>query len=206
METESQERAPSSAGIVVGGVVVTASAAVGALGGWLWYQWWGPPNKGSIYETLDGRILWLDPTDKGIAHQFNGPAQYAIIGIGLGLVLGVLAALLGRRQALVALGSLIVGSALAAFLAWGVGNVLSPPDPQQYAKKSAVCTEAPCKEYDAAIEVSGWTPFLCWPLGALAGFSLTVVVAEWIGSFRGSQAAQRDAGTWLAAPGARQEP
>lgn len=181
---------------VVAGVVLVAAAALGALGGWLWYQWWGPPNTGSIYDTTHGPA-WYDFTDQGLSHQFDGPAEYTVIALGLGLLLGVLAAVVGRRQALAALAALVVGSALAAYLSWAVGTALSPPDPDQYATKANVCTEAPCKEYDAAIELSGFPPLLCWPLAALGAFSTAIVAMSWIGEFRRAQAGQRDAGNWL---------
>jgi hypothetical protein len=168
---------------LVAGSLAAAGAAVGALGGWLWYQWWGPANTGIIYDTVDGP-KWYDLTDQGVAHQFDGPGQYAVIALLLGIALGVVAFFVGRRQALAAVAGLIVGTALAAYLSYVVGTALSPPDPQKYATSANVCKEEPCKDYPAAIEVSGWTPFLCWPLGALGAFSTTVVVMSWLGTTR----------------------
>lgn len=182
---------------IVVGVVVAAGAALGALGGWLWYQWWGPPNNGAIYDTVDGPTWYDLSSDEGLTHQFDGPAQYAVIGIGLGVVLGILAAVFGRRQAMAALGALVVGGALAAYLSWAVGTAMSPPDPQQYATEANVCPVEPCKEYPAAIEISGWTPFLCWPIGALAGFCTAIVVMSFTGEVRRQQAGQEQAGNWL---------
>ena len=200
-----ERRMSWAAVLTVGGAVAAAGAALGALGGWLWYHWWGPPNKGSIYDTVHGP-KWYDLTDKGIAHEFNGPAEYAVVALGLGILLGVVAALVARRRALAVVGGLIVGSALAAYLSWAIGTAMSPPDPQEkYATKANVCEQAPCKEYPAAIEISGWTPLLCWPLGALGAFSVTVVASSWIEDFRRAQASQKDAGNWLAAPGAPRE-
>ncbi len=164
--------------------VVAGSAALGALGGWLWYRWWGPPNTGTIYDTVDGPTWYDLSSDAGLTHQFDGPAQYAVVGLGLGVVLGVLAAVLGRRQALAAMAALVVGGALAAYLSWAVGTAMSPPDPERYATEANVCTKEPCKEYPAAIEVSGWTPFLCWPIGALGGFSVAIFVMSWVGTTR----------------------
>lgn len=196
-----ERRASWGTVLTVAGAVVAACGALGALGGWLWYQWWGPPNKGSIYDTASGP-KWYDLTDKGIAHEFNGPAEYAVIALGFGILLGVTAALLGRRQALAVVGGLIVGSALAAYLSWAIGTGMSPPDPQQYATKANICQQAPCQEYPAAIEISGWTPLICWPLGALGAFSITVVVSSWIEDFRRAQATQKETGNWLDRPSA----
>jgi len=164
--------------------VLVAGAALGALGGWLWYQWWGPPNKGIILDTVAWGPRWVASDQQGIEHQVDGPAEYAVIALGFGIVLGILAAVLGRRQAFAALGALVVGSALAAYLSFAVGTALSPPDPQQYATEANVCQEEPCQEYKAAIEVSGWTPFLCWPIGALGAYALAIVATSWIGTTR----------------------
>lgn len=169
---------------LVVGVVVVAGGGLGALGGWLWYEWWGPPNTGEIYDTAAWGPRWFDVSDQGLAQQFDGPAKYAVIGLGFGTLLGILGAVLGRRQAIAALVGLVVGSALAAYLAFAVGTALSPPDPERYATKANVCEERSCEDYPAAIEVSGWTPFLCWPIGALGGFSLTLVAMSYVGTTR----------------------
>jgi hypothetical protein len=182
---------------VVAVAVAVAGGGLGAFGGWLWYHWWGPPNTGKIYDTAVWGPKWIDLTDDGLAHQFSGPAEYTLIALGLGLLLGILAAVLGRRQALVAFAALVAGSALAAYLAFAVGTALSPPDPQQYATKANACTEEPCKEYQAAIEISGWTPLLCWPIGAMAGFAAGTAAQSGVGELRRQQRGQQQAGAWL---------
>ena len=186
-----RRRLPWRAVATLGVGLVAAGAGLGALGGWLWYLWWAPANTGTIYDTTLG-VRWYDVTDEGITHQFDGPAEYAVIALVLGALLGCAAALLGRRQALTALGALVAGSALAAYAAWAVGTALSPPDPQQFATKANVG-----KEYPAAIELSGWTPLLCWPLGALAAFCLTIVVRSMVAEFRRQQAGHQESGNWL---------
>ncbi|RHW25165.1 hypothetical protein D0Z08_20955 [Nocardioides immobilis] len=177
--------------------VIAGSAALGALGGWLWYRWWGPPNTGAIVDLGYGPTWYDLSSDAGLTHQFDGPAQYAVIGLGLGIVLGVLAAVLGRRQALAAMAALVVGGALAAYLSWAVGTAMSPPDPERYATEANLCTKGPCEEYPAAIEVSGWTPFLCWPIGALGGFCAAIAVMSFTGEVRRQQVDQQQAGNWL---------
>ena len=172
--------------------VVAAACGLGAFGGWLWYQWWGPPNTGEIYDTAAWGPRWFDLSDQGLAHQFDGPAQYAVIALGLGIVLGALAAVLGRRQELAAVLAVAVGSALAAYLAYLIGTALSPPDPQQFAS-----TDTLGEEYPAAIEVSGWTPFLCWPIGALGSFALSVPMSSWFAEFRRARAVKQGDGTWI---------
>jgi len=192
------EPAPTTRALAVPALVVTgAGAALGALGGWLWYLWWGPPNTGSIYDTVTWGPRWLDLSDEGIAQQFAGPGEYAVIAFGFGVLLGVLAAVLGRRREFVALAGLVVGTALAAYVSWAVGTALSPPDPQRYATEANVCRELPCKEYSAAIELSGWTPLLAWPIGALGAFCTSIVAMSGAGEVRRQQVDQQQAGTWL---------
>lgn len=173
-----RRRVPWREVALVAGAVAAGCAVVGAGAGWLWYQWWAPANTGTIYDTVDGP-KWYDLTDQGVAHQFDGPAQYAVIALGLGAVLGVLALLVGRRQPVAAVAGLIVGTAAAAYLCYLVGTELSPPDPQTFATEANID-----KEYPAAIEVSGWTPFLCWPLGALGAYSVAVLAMSWLGTTR----------------------
>lgn len=179
-----RDRPPWRSTALVVGTVVVAAGGLGAFGGWLWYQWWGPPNTGAIIDTETWGPRWFDLSDEGLAHQFDGPAQYAVIALGLGTLLGIGAAALGRRQAIAAVVALAVGSALAAYLSWVVGTTLSPPDPDKFATAANVCTEEPCEEYPAAIELSGWTPLLCWPIAALGSFSVAIIVMSWLGSTR----------------------
>ena len=176
--------------VVVG--VLAAAAGLGALGGWLWYQWWGPPNTGEIYDTATWGPRWFDLTDQGLAHQFDGPAQYAVIALGFGTVLGILAAALGRRQPVAAAVALAAGSGLAAYLSWVVGTALSPPDPQQFATEDNIG-----KEYLARLELSSWTPLLCWPIAALGAFCIAIVAGSWLGELRSRQTSTQDAGGWL---------
>jgi len=192
-----RRRVPWRATVLVPGAVLVAAGGFGALGGWLWYQWWGPPNTGQIYGTASWGPRWLDLTDQGLAHQFDGPAQYAVIALGLGTLLGILGAVLGRRQAIAAVIAVTVGSALAAYLSWAIGTALSPPDPQKSALAANVCTEEPCKEYPAAIEVSGWTPFLCWPIAALASFCVAIFLGNTFGTVREVTSEAQQAGNWL---------
>jgi hypothetical protein len=178
--------------VPVAGALVVAGGALGALGGWLWYQWWGPPNTGEIYDTATWGPRWFDLSDEGLAHQFDGPAQYSVIALGFGALLGIAAVALGRRHAIAAVVGLVIGTALAAYLCWAVGTALSPPDPQQYATADNIG-----KEYRAAIEVSGWTPFLCWPMAGLGAFCLTILGRHFFGSVREAQSEQQQAGNWL---------
>lgn len=172
--------------------VLAAGAGLGALGGWLWYSWWAPPATGRIYETASGIRWYPDPWDPGQHQVFAGTAGYVVVGLAGGVVLGLIALVVGRRQAYAALAALVVGSALAASVHYAVGVAMSPPDPQTYATEEHVEDE-----YPAAIEVTGWSPYLVWPGGALAGFCAAVALFSGAGEVRRQQAGQQQAGRWL---------
>lgn len=182
---------PSRSPLVTGAVavaIVALGGALGALGGWLWYRWWGPPNVGRVYDTPDGRT-WVDLTERGLAQVFAATGQYVVVGLALGLLLGVLAAVLGRHRALVALGAVLVASALAAYVASRVGIALGPTDPQTLVDDVELGERLP-----AAITLSGWTPYLMWPIGALVGFAGTGLGLTALEEVRRREA---DPATWL---------
>jgi hypothetical protein len=175
--------------------LVAGGLLLGGVGGWLWWLWWGPSRTGTVYQTDDGP-KWYDLTDTGLTRSFDATADYAVIGLVLCAVLGILAAWLGRRWAYAALGGLLLGCVLGAAVAYAVGVGFSPPDPQTFATADNVD-----KEFPSAIEVVGWTPYLCWPLGGLLGFLAGTLV---VNSVEHSRRAA-DAGDRLEARPARSE-
>ena len=191
--TESAPAEPGRARWVAPAVVVAAVAgtggALGALGGWLWYLWWAPAREGRIYRTAEGPRWFPNPWDPGQAQVFAGTAEFAIVGLGLGLLVGLLAGLLGRRLAFAGLVGLLLGTALAAGVAYLVGTAISPPDPQSLVDSEPVGATLP-----AAIEVSGWTPYLCWPLGGLLGFLVATYLVSALDDVRRREA---DTSSWL---------
>lgn len=168
--------------------VLVMGCAVGAGGGWLWYRWWGPPGEGEVYDT-DRGPLWLDPADQAMTSAFDATAQFVLVGAALGIVLGVVAALLGRTRPLVGLAAVCVASVLASFVAARVGFQLSPPDPQTLADEVEIGTRLP-----AGLVLSGWTPYLSWPIGALTGFLAVMLLGVGLGEVRRQES---DPSTWL---------
>lgn len=164
-----------SAPFAVTAAVLALGGALGALGGWLWWRWWGPPNNGIVYDTASGPRWYDFSSDEGFTHVFDSTAQFAVVGLGFGLLLGIVAGLLARRTALLGLVAVLVASALGAVLAAWVGFTLSPPDPQVHAIEANICTEEPCKEYPAGLVISGWTPYLAWSIGALASYFVVML-------------------------------
>lgn len=152
-------------------VPVVLGVALGAAGGWLWWTWWGPPPDGKIYDTPAGPQWYPDPFDPGITREFSGTAEFVVIAFGLALLLGVLGGWFARDRAVVGLAATGFGSVVAAALMTVIGLVQSPSDPQAQADQVKIGTELP-----GHLEVSGWTPYLAWPVGCLLGY-LVVMLA-----------------------------
>ena len=93
-----------------------------------------------------------------------------LIGLGLGLVLGVLSALVTDRRELLVLGLVVVGSLLAAWLMLLVGGLGMPADPTALAATTANRTELP-----STLTVRGWSPYVAFPTGALVGLCVVFI-------------------------------
>ncbi|WP_141013787.1 hypothetical protein [Nocardioides sambongensis] len=178
-------------------LTMLASAALGALGGWAWWSWWSPGFDGTVYETTEG-ALWLpEPFDPGFADAFTGTAQYALLGAGFGLVLGLVGALLLRRRPVTGLVVVLAGSAVAAAVMAVAGTAPSPPDPQTLASADTVG-----RSFPAHLEVTSWTPYLVWPVGAMFGYGTFMVTTA--GALRIRD--REDDPDWLQAGATRAEP
>ncbi len=157
--------------VVRGAVVpVVLGAVLGAVGGWLWWTWWGPAPAGRIYDTQAGPTWYPDPFDPGITSDFSGTATYVVVGVGLALLLGVVGGWLARDSALVGLGAVLLASVLAGLVMTLVGLAQSPPDPQDRAEKATVGEAMP-----GHLEVTGVTPYLTWPVGSLLGYLVVML-------------------------------
>ncbi|GAA3676805.1 hypothetical protein GCM10022237_40340 [Nocardioides ginsengisoli] len=157
---------------ILDGLIVPPVLAVlaGLGGGWAWWQWWGPAPSGKIYDTPAGPHWYPDPFDPGITRDFSGTATYAVIGFGLALVLGLVAGWLARRVAVGGLVALLVGVVAAALVMKVTGEWLSPPDPASLIAGHKVGDVLP-----GHLHVSGWTPYLVWPLGAMVGYLVVLL-------------------------------
>ena len=144
-------------------VVIVAFAAAGALAGLVWQWVWTPPTGVAV-----GGEFLLD--QGGVREAFTGTAWYAVIAIATGLLLGVGLALALERWEVVTLVLVLVGSALAAFLMHAVGTALGPPDPAPVAATADDMTPIPDE-----LRVSGLSPFLALPGGALVGLTVVFV-------------------------------
>ena len=191
-------RARWAAPALVAASVAGAGIALGALGGCIWWLWWGPGAKGQIFETTEGPTWYPNPWDPGQAQVFAATGEFALVGLGVGLLVGALAAVLARREAFAGFVGLLVGTGLGSAVAYLVGTLLSPPDPQSLVDTEPIGTTLP-----AAIDVDGWTAYVCWPLGGLLGFMIGIVVISWIEDMRRREG---DASTWLSGDRSEQPP
>ncbi|GEB13223.1 hypothetical protein GUY44_13970 [Pimelobacter simplex] len=145
-------------------------AVLGAAGGWLWWAWWGPAPQGKIYDTTAGPHWYPDPFDPGITRDFSGTATYVVVGFGLALLLGLVSGWLARKVAVPGLLALLVGAGLATLLMYLIGESFSPPDPASLAAAKKIGAVLP-----GHLHVSGWTPYLAWPVGALLGYLVVLL-------------------------------
>ncbi|MBM7506704.1 hypothetical protein ABKW28_17350 [Nocardioides sp. 31GB23] len=146
--------------------VVLVFLVAGAALGWVWERWW-EPSTGTVF-----RKEWFPVDAEGrydldaLRNEFAGTAQYVVLALGGGVVLGALSslALLGRE--LLALVVVLVASVLAAVVMWQVGAVLGPADPQELARTAGRGASLPS---DLSLDSLG--ALVAWPLGALVGLS-----------------------------------
>lgn len=156
-------------------VVLTLFAAAGAGAGWLWERWWAPIGGVVVdgtwnpgYRQVGDGFVFDFPSLQGI---FDGTAQYVVIGVGAGLVLGVLCSRLGRRSEIVMLLAVMGGCALASLISYRLGTHLGPADPAGLQAAAPDGTALP-----SSLSIQGASPFVAWPLGALIGLSLTYLL------------------------------
>lgn len=150
---------------------VILGVVLGAAGGWLWWAWWGPAPEGKVYDTPAGPTWYPDPFDPGITRDFSGTADFVVIAFLLALLLGAVGGWFARDRALAGLASAGVASVLAGVLMTVLGLLQSPSDPQAKVDEVKIGTELP-----GHLEVTGWTPYLAWPVGVLLGY-LVVMLA-----------------------------
>jgi hypothetical protein len=82
------------------------------------------------------------------------------------------AALLTRRNELVMLGAVVLGSVLAAYTMHAVGVALGPADPQELASMAPDGTQV-----SARLAVHGKSPYLVWPMVSLFVLALVFFAA-----------------------------
>ena len=147
--------------LVRAAVALVLFAAAGFGGGYAWRHLWTPPTG----EARSG--TWIPtPVEEGLQNDFSGVGWYVVVAVVLGLLLGLVTALLLGRAEVVGVLVALLGSALAAYLVLSTGERLSPPDETEVAATAADGDEIP-----GDLELEGWTPLLSAPVGALVSVS-----------------------------------
>jgi hypothetical protein len=142
-------------------LVLLLFGLAGVAGGALW-QWLWTPISGTV---LGG--VWYPATNSS---AFSATGLYVLVALGLGLVAGLFAALVADRRELVTLGLVVVGSLLAGWVMLRVGAIGMPADPFDVARTAADGTRLP-----ATLAVTGWSPLVAFPTGALLGLCVMFV-------------------------------
>jgi hypothetical protein len=144
-------------------LVVVFLLVVGTVGGLVWQWLWDAP-RGVV---VDHR--WVQD-EVGLRGDFAGTGTYVAVAALAGLVAGLIVALASRRDEMVTLAALVGGSVLAGWVMYRVGVALAPADPATLARAARAGTRLP-----GTLSVSGVSPFLALPSGALAGLIVVFV-------------------------------
>ena len=144
-------------------IVLAVFAGVGAVAGVLWELWWTPPT-GVVVDHA-----WV-PDDAGLRELFTGTGQYVVVALAGGLLAGAACAWFVDRVALLTLATVVLGSALGAWLMLRVGLALAPPDPTAAARTAADGTTLP-----GTLEVVGAGALASLPAGALTGLVIVFI-------------------------------
>jgi len=149
------------AGLVYLGVLVVA----GLFAGWLWHTLSTPPN----YTIGDdqGAII----TEQGLSQAFAMDIWFMFIGLAVGLAVGVCSWALFHRWGWPMVVMVVVGSLLAALLAWQFGSLLGPHD---FADRIALAVPGDRVPMDLELHSIGL--MLVWPLAA---YVPVFVLAVW---------------------------
>lgn len=148
-------------------VVVALFVVAGLALGLVWEHLWSPT------EGLVVRKQWFVVDEDlrydldGLRNQFTGTALFVSLGLGGGVVLGLLSALLLAREEIRTLVAVLVGSSLGSVLMWQVGTRLGPADPDLLARTAPRGTVLPDD-----LELGSWGALVAMPLGALVALAV----------------------------------
>lgn len=135
-------------------VTIAVFLVAGAVAGWGWQQF-APLAQYTVDEN--GGSLGEEQMTK----VFGPDGTFTSIGFLTAFVLGALLFWWLRNYGPWAVGIVVVGSALGAGVAWGVGMLLGH-DPLQ----ARLQTAKPGDLLDAPLELHTWTPLAAWLVGA----------------------------------------
>jgi hypothetical protein len=104
---------------------------LGAVMGVLW--WWITPTEQWI--KVDGG---LGPAELSSPNWFAADGWFLVLGVVAGLVLTGISWVWARQHPVALVVGLLIGASLLSLVAWSVGGVLGPPDPNGAAASLAV--------------------------------------------------------------------
>lgn len=137
-------------------LVLGSAVLLGVLSGLLWWQLAEP----SQWEVRDFGIVM---TEEGSRGQFGVIATFVLVGAIASLVWGFAVCLVGRRSGWELVVSVMIGSVVAAVVAWQVGIWVGPPAPGSVPGLSVGDT------VPDQLGVDTLAPFLVWPFAAMIG-------------------------------------
>jgi hypothetical protein len=142
-------------------IAVLVVAAVGALGGVVWYWLWTPP----VGVVSDHK--WVAADEAGLRGRFSATGWYVVVATVAGLVAGAVVALFLDRVPLLTLAGVVLGSVLGTWLMIRVGAALGPPDPVRLA-----ATAKEGRHLPGRLTVTGRSAWISLPAGALVALTL----------------------------------
>ena len=116
-------------------LVVVATGLAGVLVGVIVGVLWWVITPSEQWVTLDGG---LGAADLNAPSWFAADGWFLILGLVGGLALASVTWWWAREKPVAVVVGLVIGSALLAVVAWSVGGVLGPPDPEDAAASLAL--------------------------------------------------------------------
>lgn len=143
-------------------LVLVSAGGLGIVAGLVWWQLAAPGQ----WEMRDVGLALTEEASRG---QFQVVVVFTLVGAIAALLWAVVLSLLSRDAGWHLVVAIMVGSVLAALVAWQVGALLGPPPPE---------TATGLKVGDTVpdeLMVDSAAPFLAWPIAALVG----VLLVSW---------------------------
>lgn len=135
------------------------------VGAVLWVGLWSPP-EGTV---LNGEVVLLGEAPR---RAFDSTGLFVLIGVVAGAISGLLAGLLARGHELLTLLTVVFAAPVSGWTMRYAGRVIGPPDPSLTASKSPDLTGIAL-----ALEAPGVVPMLAFPVGALGGLFVALVLS-----------------------------
>jgi len=145
-------------------LVIVLLTVAGAVGAFVWNWVWTPP-VGVAYGHK-----WVAEDEAGLQAMFDATGWYVVIASVIGLVVGLLAALFLDRVPLLTLAGVVIGSVLGTIVMLNLGLALGPDDPHEIARTADDGTHL-----EGQLEVTGKSPWIAMPAGALIGLTIVFI-------------------------------